>query len=155
VHENLKVLTPAQLVQYDRDGYLQVKGAARPATLALARNILARWVDELIDGWVAKGLLPDPLGTPEILRHGVFNARPKAPDQKWTDTPWHQDAQDHRDAAHLRVVSFWIPLQRVTELNSCLQIAPGLHVYDHAGDTEAKCGPFPDPKRKPSETSCT
>ena len=166
------------MAQYDRDGYVLAKGAARPATLALARTILSRWVDDLINGWVAKGLLPDPmrdvdfehrlveawnaasrpnyirsprrdlvssemhsflsdpglldlaedlLGTPEILLHGVFNARPKAPDQKWTDTPWHQDAQYFRDAGHLHVVTFWIPLQRVTEQNSCLQVAPGLH----------------------------
>lgn len=66
----------------------------------------------------------DLLGTEELFVHGVFNARPKLPDQAWTDTPWHQDAQYYRDAEHNHVVSLWYPLQRVTEENSCLQVAP-------------------------------
>jgi phytanoyl-CoA hydroxylase len=66
------------------------------------------------------------LGTPEISLHGVFNARAKLPDQVWTDTPWHQDAQYYQDAEHTHVVSIWIPLQRVTEENSCLQVARSL-----------------------------
>lgn len=66
----------------------------------------------------------DLLGTDELSVHGVFNGRPKLPDQKWTDTPWHQDAQYYRDAEHNHVVSMWYPLQRVTEENSCLQVAP-------------------------------
>ncbi|SEN16547.1 phytanoyl-CoA dioxygenase family protein [Paenibacillus sp. OV219] len=65
------------------------------------------------------------LATEDISVHGIFNARPKLPDQKWTDTPWHQDAQYYRDAEHTHVVSMWMPLQRVTEHNSCLQVAPG------------------------------
>ncbi|RAP76516.1 phytanoyl-CoA dioxygenase family protein [Paenibacillus montanisoli] len=65
------------------------------------------------------------LGTEEVSVHGIFNARPKLPDQKWTDTPWHQDAQYYRDAENSHVVSIWMPLQRVTEHNSCLQVAPG------------------------------
>ena len=67
------------------------------------------------------------LGTAEISVHGIFNARPKLPDQKWTDTPWHQDAQYYRDAEETHVISMWYPLQRTTEENSCLQVAPGLH----------------------------
>lgn len=67
----------------------------------------------------------DLLGTSELSVHGIFNARPKLPDQKWTDTPWHQDAQYYRDAENVHVLSMWMPLQRVTEANSCLQVAPG------------------------------
>jgi hypothetical protein len=67
------------------------------------------------------------LGTPEISVHGVFNARPKLPDQAWTLTPWHQDAQYYRDAATSHVVSMWMPLQKVTEYNSCMQVSPGFH----------------------------
>ena len=63
------------------------------------------------------------LGTSEISLHGIFNARPKLPDQVWTDTPWHQDAQYYQDAEHAHVVSIWIPMQRVAEENSCLQVA--------------------------------
>ena len=69
----------------------------------------------------------DLLGTPEVSVHGIFNARPKLPDQIWTRTPWHQDAQYYRDAADGHVVSLWYPLQPVTEHNSCLQVAPRMH----------------------------
>jgi phytanoyl-CoA hydroxylase len=72
-------------------------------------------------------LAQDLLGTDEISVHGIFNARPKLPDQRWTDTPWHQDAQYYRDAEDVHVLSLWIPLQAVDENNSCLQVSPRLH----------------------------
>lgn len=72
-------------------------------------------------------LAADLLGTDEVSVHGIFNARPKLPDQRWTDTPWHQDAQYYRDAEEIHVLSVWIPLQDVDEKNSCLQVAPGCH----------------------------
>lgn len=173
-----RVLSDDQRQQYNRDGYLLARGAAGPQVLALARQVLERWVDDTIGIWMTQGLLKDPmrevdfahrlvkaweaagrprysrsprrdlvspemfrflshpdlldlaedlLGTTEIFVHGVFNARPKAPDQKWTDTPWHQDAQYFRDAEHVHVPTLWLPLQRVTEKNSCLQMAAGRH----------------------------
>ncbi|MEM7132513.1 MAG: phytanoyl-CoA dioxygenase family protein [Chloroflexota bacterium] len=84
-------------------------------------------------------LAQDLLQTPEISVHGVFNARPKLPDQAWTRTPWHQDAQYYRDAETVHVVSIWMPLQPVTEENSCLQVAPRLHrgpLYEGHTDEE-------------------
>ena len=69
----------------------------------------------------------DLLETPDILAHGVFNARPKLPDQLWTDTPWHQDAQYYTEAEHKPVISMWIPIVPVSERNSCLQVAPRMH----------------------------
>ena len=60
-------------------------------------------------------LAEDLLGTAELSVHGIFNARPKLPDQRWTDTPWHQDAQYYRDAEQVHVVSIWFPLQGVSE----------------------------------------
>lgn len=72
-------------------------------------------------------LAEDLLGTGEILAHGIFNGRPKLPSQRWTNTPWHQDAQYYRDAADVHVVSIWVPLQPVNAENSCLQVAGGYH----------------------------
>ncbi len=69
----------------------------------------------------------DLLDTPEIASFAIFAARPKLPDQLWTDTPWHQDAQYYRDAEHVHVVSMWAPLVSVDEQNSCLQVAPDMH----------------------------
>lgn len=68
-------------------------------------------------------LAQDLLGTNEISVNGVFNSRPKLPDQLWTDTPWHQDAQYYRAHAETHIISMWMPLVRVTEHNSCLQVA--------------------------------
>ncbi len=170
------VLTAEELDFYREQGYVHAHGAVAPEALQLARTVLERWVEEIIQSWQVSGLLADTrpdldfehrlvqvwnaagkpgyirsprrdlvsremfeflshpslvdlaeelLGTPEISVHGVFNARPKLPDQKWTDTPWHQDAQYYTDAAEIPVVTLWIPLQRVTEQNSCLQVAGG------------------------------
>ncbi len=72
-------------------------------------------------------LAEDLLGTAELSVHGIFNARPKLPDQRWTDTPWHQDAQYYRDAEQVHVLSIWFPLQAVSEHSGCLQVAPQRH----------------------------
>jgi len=66
----------------------------------------------------------DLLGSGEITVHGVFNARPKLPDQHWTNTPWHQDAQYNGISPHQHVPTFWFPLQDVDESLSCLGVLP-------------------------------
>lgn len=91
------------------------------------RDLVSAYTFEFLKYPVFVDLAADVLNTDEISVHGIFNARPKLPDQKWTDTPWHQDAQYYRDAEHQHVVSMWMPLQRVTEYNSCLQMAPGFY----------------------------
>lgn len=91
------------------------------------RDLVSPYTYEFLKHPVFLDLAADLLGTDEVSVHGIFNARPKLPDQKWTDTPWHQDAQYYRDAEHRHVVSMWMPLQRVTEQNSCLQMAPGFY----------------------------
>lgn len=91
------------------------------------RDLVSREMFEFLSHPLLLDLAEDLLGTPEISVHGIFNARPKLPDQSWTDTPWHQDAQYFRDGADVHIVTMWIPLQRVTEQNSCLQVAPDLH----------------------------
>ncbi len=69
----------------------------------------------------------DLLGSPEVFMHGVFNLRPKLPDQRWTRTPWHQDSQYYPSIAQVHTLSIWMPLMRVTTENSCLQVAEGYH----------------------------
>lgn len=101
--------------------------AGRPGYIrSPRRDLVSEEMYEFLKHPSLLDIAQDLLGTPEISVHGVFNARPKLPDQHWTDTPWHQDAQYYRDAEAGHVVSIWIPLQPVTELNSCLQVAPGL-----------------------------
>ena len=78
----------------------------------------------------------DLLGTPEVFMHGVFNLRPKLPDQRWTRTPWHQDSQYYPSIAQVHTLSIWMPLMRVTTENSCLQVAEGYHRGDMYAITE-------------------
>ena len=78
----------------------------------------------------------DLLGSPEVFMHGVFNLRPKLPDQRWTRTPWHQDSQYYPSIAQVHTLSIWMPLQRVTAENSCLQVAEGYHRGDMYAITE-------------------
>lgn len=92
------------------------------------RDLVSREMYDYLVHSVSLDLAEDLLGTPEISVHGVFNLRPKLPDQKWTDTPWHQDAQYYKDAEHTHVISMWSPMQPVSEHNSCLQVAPGFFV---------------------------
>jgi phytanoyl-CoA hydroxylase len=87
------------------------------------RDIVCRETFEFLAHPALVDIAQDLLDTAEISVNGVFNARPKLPDQKWTDTPWHQDAQYYRDAANIHIVSMWMPLVPVTEKNSCLQVA--------------------------------
>ena len=68
--------------------------------------------------------------------HGVFNLRPKLPDQRWTRTPWHQDSQYYPSNTRVHTISIWMPLMRVTTENSCLQVAEGYHRGDMYAITE-------------------
>ena len=104
------------------------EAAGRPEYIrSPRRDLVSREMFDILIHPKLLALAQDLLGTPEISVHGIFNARPKLPDQIWTQTPWHQDAQYYRDAEQVHVTSIWMPLQPVTEHNSCLQVAPGLH----------------------------
>jgi phytanoyl-CoA hydroxylase len=104
------------------------------------RDLVGPQMFEFLKHPVFLDVASDLLNTSEISVHGTFNARPKLHDQKWTDTPWHQDAQYYPDAEKAHVVSMWIPLQQVTEMNSCLQVAPGIYtdtlLQGVVGDTD-------------------
>ena len=91
------------------------------------RDLVSREMFDILVHPTLLELAQDLLDATEVSVHGIFNARPKLPDQLWTQTPWHQDAQYYRDAEQVHVTSIWMPLQPVTEENSCLQVAPGHH----------------------------
>lgn len=58
-------------------------------------------------------------------------------------TPWHQDEAYRADPNFAyRQVSFWIPLQPVTELNGCMQFIPG----SNSGDLLTHRSPENDPR---------
>ena len=65
------------------------------------RDLVSREMFDILVHPALLMLAQDLLCTTEVSVHGVFNARPKLPDQIWTQTPWHQDAQYYRDAEHV------------------------------------------------------
>ncbi len=77
--------------------------------------------EQLID------LAEEILATNKIVRHASFNLRPKAPHQRFTDTPWHQDAQYFPKYADANMVNMWFPMHDVDAQSSCLAFAPGVH----------------------------
>jgi len=60
-----------------------------------------------------------------IMASGVFHCRPDLPEQAFTDTPWHQDAQCCPSLAGTKFMVMWFPLMDVDENNGCLQAAIG------------------------------
>ena len=89
------------------------------------RDLLSPYMYEFVTHPSLLDVASDLLGTEEVSVHGIFNARPKLPDQSWSTTPWHQDGQYYRDSAGAEVISMWIPMQPVNKHSSCLQVAPG------------------------------
>lgn len=116
--------------------------AGKPAYSRSPRTeIVCEEVFEILRAPEFLDISQDLLGTPELSVHSIFNARPKLPDQRWTDTPWHQDAQYFRDAEHTHVPTFWFPLQAVTTQNSCLQVAPDFQRGElHEGYNDPETG---------------
>jgi len=64
------------------------------------------------------------IGTDELISHGIWNSRPKSPDNALTDTPWHQDGQYFREQAHIHIMTIWFPLHEVGPDSSCLAVSP-------------------------------
>lgn len=72
------------------------------------------------------------LESEEISMHGVFNARCQFPFDQHTKTPVHQDSQywflDYgkgeqlEQVANHKIVTFWFPLQKVTEKSGAMQV---------------------------------
>jgi phytanoyl-CoA hydroxylase len=65
----------------------------------------------------------------EVYAHGVWNGRPREPNNPIQKVLWHQDAHYYRDwdAADGKLVSVWIPIVPVDEESACLEMALGSH----------------------------
>jgi len=133
---------------FDRRLVVAWNAAGRPRySRSPRRDIVCREIFDFLAHPQLLDIAEDLLGTAEISVNGIFNARPKLPDQLWTDTPWHQDAQYYREAAETHIISMWMPLVRVTEHNSCLQVAEGLQdggLFDNFEDVTGFIGLTPE-----------
>ncbi len=54
------ILSEKQINQYEKDGFILLRGVLTGDVIDLSRTILKRWVDETIQQWVDEGLLTDP-----------------------------------------------------------------------------------------------
>ena len=73
----------------------------------------------------------------EVLLHPTYTARPKLPEHKPTEVPWHQDSGntafmlgDDPAAAEvetLRMANMWTPLVAANRHNGCMAFIPGSH----------------------------
>jgi len=63
----------------------------------------------------------------EIFSNPVYNTRPKVPGVAAGAVPWHQDKSYWPDANSNPVITVWIPLVDVNEVNGCLHIWPRTH----------------------------
>lgn len=95
------------------------------------------------------------LETDALLSHAVFNSRPKAPGQLFTQTPWHQDAQYFSEQAHRKMLNCWFPLHSVDASSSCLAVAPNHHqgdLHDRFDDPSGFLSIHPDVVERFEET---
>lgn len=147
--EILQCWIEEQIARWQREGRL----TRAPAETGFRRRLLAAWEDAQRPHYERspRGLLVplaperlfrvlthpalldiagELLGSGDLVSHEIWNSRPKAPQQRFTDTPWHQDAQYFPSQAQRRMVNLWWPLHAVDTENSCLAVAPGIHARE-------------------------
>ncbi len=103
----------------------------------------------------------EPYLGPNISFNGGYHLRPKMPGSERTAFPLHQDSQYYGKASqHMHIITVWIPLVDVDEVNGCLFVIPGSNhweLYDSARDDnsnmrsvediEARGTPIPVPMK--------
>ena len=103
----------------------------------------------------------DPHLGPNISFNGDYHLRPKMPDSELTAFPLHQDSQYYGKASqHAHIITVWIPLVDVDEVNGCLYLIPGSNSWELVGskrdnnqnmrsfeDVEARGTPMPLPMK--------
>jgi phytanoyl-CoA hydroxylase len=63
----------------------------------------------------------------EIFANPVYNTRPKVPGVAAGAVPWHQDKSYWPNANWNPVITVWVPLVDVDEINGCLHVWPRTH----------------------------
>ena len=93
------------------------------------------------------GTLEPHLG-PNISFNGDYHLRPKMPNSQATAFPFHQDSQYYgKLSQHAHIITVWIPLVDVNEVNGCLYVIPGSHhweLIDSARDENQNMRSFVD-----------
>ena len=111
---------------FERRLYEVYRGSRRDAGL-WNREVFSR---ELYDFGMNPGILDlaESILGPEIQFNGDYWVRSKLPHESLTTYPWHQDSGYYGAATEKHhILSLWIPLVDVDEVNGCLQMMPGSH----------------------------
>ena len=89
---------------------------------------------------------------PNVSFNGDYHLRPKMPDSERTAFPLHQDSQYYGKASqHAHIITVWIPLVDVDEVNGCLFVIPGSNhweLIDSARDENSNMRSFEDPEAR-------
>ena len=172
----MEKLARDRIEEYERDGFLFVRGLLQDPDLEPLRRVIAAQVDREARQRQAAGAIADlhenapferrlyevyqgikrnsgnwnqevfsrelyDFGTnpaildlvesilgPEIQFNGDYWVRSKLPHESLTTYPWHQDSGYYGDATEKHhILSLWIPLVDVNEVNGCMQMMPGSH----------------------------
>ena len=85
---------------------------------------------------------------PNLSFNGDYHLRPKMPDSERTAFPLHQDSQYYgKPSRNAHIVTVWIPLVEVDEVNGCLYMIPGSNhweLIDSARDENNNMRSFED-----------
>ena len=152
----MKVLTPAQVDSYHRDGLLFPLPALSAAEVEYFRachdefdrrlggrptaeqkgdcHLSVKWICDLATHPIVLDAVEDIIG-PDILIHSstIFTKYPQ--DEKFVS--WHQDSH-YWGLSEPRLVSAWIALTDSTIDNGCLRVLPGTHTraFEHLEEPE-------------------
>ena len=113
-------------VPFERRLYEIYRGSKRDAGL-WNREVFSRELYDFGTNPAILDLAESILG-PEIQFNGDYWVRSKLPHESLTTYPWHQDSGYYGAATEKHhILSLWIPLVDVDEVNGCLQMMPGSH----------------------------
>lgn len=94
----------------------------------------------------------EPLLGPNISFNGDYHLRPKMPDSELTAFPLHQDSQYYgKQSRHAHIITVWIPLVDVDEVNGCLYLIPGSNAWElieSKRDKNMNMRSFQDPEER-------
>ena len=94
----------------------------------------------------------EPLLGPNVSFNGDYHLRPKMPDSELTAFPLHQDSQYYgKQSRHAHIITVWIPLVDVDEVNGCLYVIPGSNAWElieSKRDKNMNMRSFEDPEQR-------
>lgn len=149
-----KLLSPDQVAQYEKDGYVSpirvfspdiaaefrsklevleaAKGGPLSGTLRFKPHLLYRFLDDLVYDSTVLDAVEDVIG-PNILCWSSSFFTKEARDAGFVS--WHQDST-YWGLSTPKVTTAWIALTPSTRANGCMRVIPGTHTADQLSHTD-------------------